>query len=40
MLYAEFYFTLDVAALLYNAKCERFFTPDADAIRRRLEGVC
>lgn len=37
---AEFHFTLDVAALPYNAKCERFFTPGADALRQQWEGVC
>lgn len=31
-LHAEFGFTLDAAALPHNAKCERYLTPDDDAL--------
>ena len=39
-LHAEFGFTLDVAASSGNAKCERYFTADQDALRQDWDGVC
>jgi len=36
----EFGFTLDVCALPDNAKCERFFPPEADGLTQKWEGVC
>jgi hypothetical protein len=30
---AEFHFTLDVCATPENAKCERYFTPEADGLK-------
>lgn len=36
----EFGFTMDVCALPHNAKCERFLTPDDDALSLPWEGVC
>lgn len=35
----EFGFTLDACALPDNAKCERYFTPEQDALRQSWEGV-
>jgi phage N-6-adenine-methyltransferase len=37
-LHERFGFTLDVAALPYNAKCERYFTPDDDGLVRSWAG--
>ncbi len=37
---AEFGFTLDVCALPENAKCERYFTPEADGLKQEWRGVC
>ncbi len=37
---AEFGFTLDVAALPDNAKCEEFFTPGEDGLKQEWTGVC
>ncbi len=37
---AEFGFTLDVCALPYNAKCERYFTPEEDGLQQLWRGVC
>jgi phage N-6-adenine-methyltransferase len=39
-LHREFRFTLDVAALPYNAKCEQYFTPGFDGLKQSWEGVC
>ena len=36
----EFGFTLDVCALPDNAKCEKFFSPEADGLKQQWEGVC
>lgn len=36
---AEFGFTLDACATPANAKCERFFTPDDDALKQEWSGV-
>lgn len=37
---AEFSFTLDVCATADNAKCERYFTPELDALLQDWHGVC
>ena len=37
-LHQRFGFTLDVAALPENAKCERFFTPDDDGLQQSWMG--
>jgi phage N-6-adenine-methyltransferase len=37
-LHERFGFTLDVAALPHNAKCERFFTPDVDGLAQSWAG--
>lgn len=34
----RFRFTIDVAALPHNAKCERYFTPDDDGLARSWAG--
>lgn len=39
-LHREFSFTLDVAALPYNAKCPVYFTPGCDGLRQVWTGVC
>lgn len=36
----EFDFTVDVAALPHNAKCEDYFTPGQDALLQAWQGVC
>lgn len=36
----EFHFTLDVCALPENAKCENYFTPEIDGLKRDWPGVC
>lgn len=36
----EFNFTLDVCALDYNAKCERYFTPEVDGLSQKWNGSC
>jgi len=36
----EFGIDLDVCAILENAKCERFFSPEDDGLTREWEGVC
>lgn len=36
----EFRFTLDVAAGDSNAKCERYFTKEIDALTQDWDGVC
>jgi len=36
---AEFGFTLDAAATAENAKCERFYTEEDDALKQRWHGV-
>jgi phage N-6-adenine-methyltransferase len=35
----EFGFTLDACALPKNAKCERFYTPEEDALKQDWPGV-
>lgn len=40
VLNAEFGFQLDVCALLENAKCERFFSPEQDGLVQKWDGVC
>jgi len=37
---AEFGFTLDVCATAENAKCERYFTPELDALLQVWQGIC
>ena len=37
---AEHKFTLDVCALPSNAKCQRYWTPDQDALQQEWKGVC
>jgi phage N-6-adenine-methyltransferase len=37
-LHERFGFTLDVAALPHNAKCEQFFTPEEDGLERTWAG--
>lgn len=37
---AKYHFTLDVCATKENAKCEKFFTRDDDALTREWNGVC
>ena len=37
---AIYHFTLDVCALPENAKCERYFTPEQDALKQDWTGVC
>ena len=39
-LHREFSFTLDVAALPYNAKCAAYITPGADGLKQPWIGVC
>jgi hypothetical protein len=36
-LHREFSFTLDVAALPYNAKCRAYFTPGCDGLKQVVE---
>jgi phage N-6-adenine-methyltransferase len=36
----EFGFTLDVCATAANAKCERFLSPEEDALTQPWDGVC
>jgi phage N-6-adenine-methyltransferase len=36
----EFGFDLDVCAVAANAKCPRYFTPEADGLRQEWRGVC
>nr|DAY81941.1 MAG TPA: DNA N-6-adenine-methyltransferase [Caudoviricetes sp.] len=36
----EFDFTIDVCALPENAKCERYFTPEDDALKQKWTGTC
>lgn len=35
----EFHFTLDVCATPWNAKCERYYTPDDDGLSQPWNGV-
>jgi phage N-6-adenine-methyltransferase len=35
----EFHFDMDVCAMPSNAKCDRFFTPEQDALSREWAGV-
>ena len=35
---AEFHFTLDAAATKKNAKCSAYFTPEDDALKKKLEN--
>ena len=35
-----FNFDLDVCALPENAKCERYFTPEADGLKQEWKGMC
>lgn len=35
----EFDFTIDVCALPENAKCERYFTPEDDALKQKWTGT-
>lgn len=37
---AKYHFTLDVCATKENAKCEKFFTREDDALTREWNGVC
>lgn len=36
----EFNFNLDVCALLENAKCDKYFTPEMDGLAQDWRGVC
>nr|DAH86920.1 MAG TPA: DNA N-6-adenine-methyltransferase [Caudoviricetes sp.] len=36
----EFDFNLDVCALPENAKCEKFYSPDADGLKQEWGGTC
>lgn len=36
---SEFHFDLDVCALQYNAKCDRFFTSDVDGLSQEWTGT-
>lgn len=36
----EFGIDLDVCAILENAKCERFFSPEDDGLTQKWMGVC
>ena len=38
-LHREFQFTSDVAALPYNTKCQHYFTPGANALLQKWQGV-
>lgn len=40
LLNTEFGFTLDVCATAESAKCERFFSPDDEALVQEWRGVC
>lgn len=35
----EFRFTLDVCALPENSKCEKFYSPDIDGLKREWGGT-
>ena len=35
----EFHFNLDACAIPENAKCEKFFTPDQDGLKREWHGM-
>ena len=35
---AEFHFTLDAAATKKNTKCSAYFTPEDDALKKKLEN--
>lgn len=37
---AVYHFSLDVCALPENAKCERYFTPEQNALKQDWTGVC
>jgi phage N-6-adenine-methyltransferase len=37
---SEFHFTLDVCALVSNAKCARFFSPAEDGLKQDWAGTC
>ena len=37
---SEFHFTLDVCASSANAKCQRFFTREADGLQQEWSGIC
>lgn len=39
-LHSEFRFTLDVAATVENAKCQRFWTKQDDGLLQPWDGVC
>ena len=39
-LHREFHFTIDVAALPDNAKCDEFYTPGEDGLAQEWRGVC
>lgn len=36
----EFDFEIDVCAIPENAKCEKYFTPQMDALKQEWQGVC
>lgn len=36
----EFHFTVDVCAILENAKCEKFFTPEMNGLKQEWTGIC
>lgn len=37
---AEYHFELDVCATAENAKCERYFTKEQDALKQEWTGTC
>lgn len=36
----EFNFDIDVCAIPQTAKCEKYYTPDIDALKQEWSGVC
>jgi len=36
----QYHFDIDLCALPENAKCERYFTPQDDALKQEWSGVC
>jgi phage N-6-adenine-methyltransferase len=37
---AEFTFELDLCARPWNAKCEKYFTPEIDGLKQPWRGIC
>ena len=36
----EFHFTIDLAADAVNAKCQKYYTEEIDALSQKWEGIC